>query len=987
MRLINNPPKLLVVSLIGLMFVVLIAPTQAQGLDQDARFRHAMLLYQKGAYVAARLEFEKISERRYLEESQYFAASSAVRAGQNDGEFLIQKFVENYPYHHYAKSAYIDLGNYYFDRGNYSDALKNYEKSKEEYSPELFFKKGYSHFSIGNYEDAKGAFNRLNDTYTEYEKDAAYFQGYMRYQDGQIEESFKFLEQGFESKDFGVASFELYAAGLYSMKRYKQLIYLVEENRDINSQSILNFYADAYYALGKYKQASEQYAALFETYSRSRNEVNYYKSGYSNYKLGKKDLAEEQLKRSAVADDTVGAYASYYLGVLYHEAGNLPFTVTSFENTTKYNTRLKQDAYFQLAKVLMEVPDYEEAINVLSEYLKNYPNADNKGDAGEMLSMAYALTDNYELALQYIEAQRVLTSQMKRTYQRVSFLQAMSLYNDKKFAAALDIFQKALIHDMDMEITQNAYYWAGECLALLEREDEALFYYRSVINDGSETYLKSLYSKAYALFNIKEYGDAKIAFADFSNKYKSDLNKRYLSDAYLRLGDCHFALKEYSQGISAYKNAESAGSKKLGEIYFQIGLLYRYMDDAQQAKQYFNKLIKEVPNSPKVDHAEYQIAKIEFEKGDAAQAIKLFGQFLNRNPNSQFTPYALLDQAVAYDNQGEASACIENYRQILDRFPRHETARSALLGLQQKSNQGTFDNFDLYLARYKSANPNSEALENIEFETAQGHYYNQKYDYAIRSLQQFMKDYPKSSLTTSAKYLIADSYYRLEDYEKSLKGFYEIEKEKDFSRYTKVLHRIATIEAETGAFLVSNRYYHQMKSSTTSAKNIVFAETGLMENFFNMDMYDSAIYYGQSLLGNARAGVLVEAGANLIVGKSYYYQLKYDEALVHLLTLVGNSPDERGAEAYLYISKVYYDQGDHEKSLESLFVLTNNFKGYEYWRSEAFLLMADIYIETDEIFQAKATLNSLIENSTMEEIRFRAQHKLDQIADSTEVNN
>ncbi|MCV9386170.1 tetratricopeptide repeat protein [Reichenbachiella ulvae] len=983
----NYPPHLMIRSLLVLMVVLISIQSHAQDLDVDARFRHAKLLYQKGAYVAARGEFESIKAKRYLIESEFFVASSAVRAGQDDGEYLIQKFVDTYPYHHYAKGAYADLGNYYFDRGNYSEALKNYEKSQDDYNPELYFKRGYCHFSIGNYQKAKVSFSKLEGTFTSYEKDAAYFQGYMRYNDGQVEEALPYLESGFESEDFGVAAFELYVSGLYSMKRYKQLIQLIEDKPEKKSQSLLNFYADAFYVLGKYKKAAEEYEGLFQNYHRSRNEVNYYKAGYSNYKLGNKTVAEEQLKRSAVADDTVGAYASYYLGVLYHEDGNLPFAVTSFENTTKYDTRLKEDAYYQLAKALMEVPNYERAIEVISEYLEVYPDAVYKSATGEMISMAYALTDNYDLALQYIESRSVLTNQMKRTYQRVSFLKGMALYNDKKFDQALKVFQKSLIHDMDSDVTQNAYYWAGECLALLGREEESLFYYRSVINDGSDLYLKAIYSKAYALFNIQEYAEAQLAFQDFEKKYNSAVNKKYLGDAYLRMGDCSFALKKYSQSITYYKKAESAGNKKLGEIYYQIGLMYRYLDNPSDAKTYFNKIIKDVPNSDRMDNAYYQLAKIEFEKGEAAKAIDLYRSFSNKFPNSEIVPFALLDQAVAYDNIGQAEACVNNYKQILDRFPRHETAKSALLGLQQKSNQSKFDNFQQYLARYKSANPNSEALENIEFETAQGHYYNQKYQVAIQSLQEFIKDYPNSSLIVTARYLIADSYYRMDDSEAALKSFYAIEREKDFSRHTKVLHRIASLEAEKGNVVISNQYYHMMKSSTTSAKNIIFAETGLMENFSQMEDYDSAIYYGQSLLSNARAGVLVEASANLIVGKALFEQEKFEEALVHLLPLVGNSPDERGAEAYLFISKIYYQKKQYEKALESLFSLTNNFKNYEYWQSEAFLLMADIYIETDEIFQAKATLNSLIEHASMEEIKFRAQSKLDQIAEQNEVSN
>ncbi|SHJ62240.1 Tetratricopeptide repeat-containing protein [Reichenbachiella agariperforans] len=988
MRTIIHTPHILFKGFIITLLLLTQVAAQAQELDQDARFRHAKLLYQKNAYVAARLEFAKITAKVYREDVDYFIASCAVRAGQDDGEYLIQKFVEDYPYNHYAKSAYVDLGNYYFDRGEYQEAIRSYEKNQNNTSPELMFKKGYAFFSTGENNKAMASFAQLDNSFTSYEKDAAYFQGYILYHGGKIKQSYEYLERGFESEEFGVSAFELYMSALYSTKQYKELIRMVDDRGTAKtSQMIVNFYADAHYALGKYNKASDEYTKLFNAYSRSRNEVNYYKAGYSNYKLGNTKLAEEQLKRSAVADDTVGAYASYYLGVLYLQTANIPFTITSFENTTKYDTRLKEDAYYQLTKALMQVPNYSRVIEVVDEYADQFPNGKYKDLSGEMLSMAYALTDNYDLAINYIESRDVLTTQMKRTYQRVSFLKAMSLFNDKKFELAIEVFKKSLIHNLDRSITQNAYYWTGESLAVLERDEEALFYYRSVTNDGSEIYKKSLYGKGYAYFNMKEYEDAKVSFEAFEKNYTKDLNAKYISDVYMRLGDCNFALKNYSKGITYYKQAEQAGDKRLGEIYFQIGLLNRYIDKDAEATRYFKKLIAEVPNSPKLDHAHFQIAKIEFEQGDMTEAIESYRKFMFKFPSSPHVPFALLDQAVAYDNKGNTASSITNYKEILDRFPRHETANSALLGLQQKSNQGEFKDFETYLSRYKSANPNSEALENIEFETAQAHYYNQQYTLAISGLQDFIKTYKKSSLVVTAKYLIADSYYRIDEYDKSLSQFYEIEQEKDFSKYSKVLHRIATIEAEKGNVVVSNVYFHEMMNASTSSKNMIQAATGLMENFYRVDQYDSAIYYGTALLSNARTSVLVEANANLIVGKSQYHLENYEDALVYLLPLVGNSPDERGAEAYLYISKIYYLYQDYEKALESLFILTNNFKNYEYWQSEAFLLMADIYIDTDEVFQAKATLNSLITHSTIDEIKFRAESKLKKISEENNENN
>lgn len=956
--------------------------------DLQMRFNHAKDLYQRGAYKAARAEFAKSMEDPYLAESSYFLASSAIRANQADGEQLMNRFVEKYPFHVYAQSAYLDIAGYYFGKGQYKEALANYNKSDDYLSPELIFNKGYCEFYLDQNEKALMTFKKLDGSFTTFQNDAAYFRGYIYHSQGDFKTSYAFLTEAFESEKYRRPAMELYASTLYQNGEYQELITLVEtELSPVDNGVVLNFLADSQYALEKYRSAAGNYKDLFKSYAKHRNERNYFRAGYSSFKIENKDDAIQYLKRSAVADDSVGAYASYYLGVIYTEQKNWPFAITSFENTAKYPTVIREDALYHQARSLMELPNYQGVIEVLNTYRSSYEPGRFSTEVKEMLGVAYAQTNNYDLAIQHIEELDRLTPQMKQTYQRVSFLKGVALFNDKKFSLAVEVFQKSLIHDEDPSITQQTYYWVGEALSLLDQQDEALFYYKSVSRAPSnEVYLKAIYGRAYASYNLKDYAGALQAFKQFESQNATDVNKKYLTDALLRMGDCLFALKDYQRGIDYYTKAEKAGNKNKDQIYFQIGLLNRYLDKDTMAKQYFNRLIKELPESSKADHAYFQMAQIDFEEGNSKKAIETYRMFMMRYPSSDFIPFALLNQAVAFDNEGQVESCITNYKEILDRFPRHQTANSALLGLQDKNTAGQFDEFDEYLAKYKQANPNSEALENIEFESARANYYSQKYELAIKGFEDFIKGYSKSSLIPEAQYLIADAYYRQDRYEKSLNYFRKLEEMKDFSKYDKVLYRLASIESLEGNLSKGNAYYYQLANASRSSRNVIYVHSGLMENHFAASVYDSAIYYGNALLNNPRAGVLVSAQANLIIGKSQYESENLEAALQNFLPLVSNSPDERGAEAYYYISKIYYDQAKYDRALESLFVLTNNFQVYDIWLNKAYLLMADIYIETNELFQAKATLNSLIEHSELDEVIAVAKVKLKQIEDTIDSN-
>lgn len=982
-------PKKLRFSLLFFCFFLLGLSSQAQPiLDLQQKFNHAKGLYQRGAYQAARIEFGKMLTEPYLAESSYFLASSAMRANQSDGELLMNNFVAQFPYHVFAQNAYLDIAGYYFNKGLYKEALNNFNKFEGHLTADNLFKKGYCEFSLNKYDTALKTFKKLDGSFSTAQQDAAYFRGYIYHNKGDFDKSYPFLKEAFESKKYKVPAMELYTSTLYQNGQYQELITLVEtELSPVKNGVVLNFLADSQYALEKFRSAADNYKTLLKSYAKHRNERNYFRAGYSSFKIENKDDAIRFLKRSAVADDSVGAYASYYLGVIYTSNENWHFAISSFENTAKYPTVIREDALFHHARSLMQLPSFKGAIDVLNTYVSSYPTGRFKSEVKEMLGVCYAQTNDYDLAIQHIEELDRLTPELKQTYQRVSFLKGVALFNDKKFDLASEVFQKSLVYDEDASLTQQTYYWMGECLSVLDQPDEALFYYKAVNPaPDSEVYLKSIYGKAYAYFNLKDYSSSVETFSGFESQYSSELNRKYLADALLRMGDCYFVLKDYQTGIDYYTKAQKEGNRNKDHIYFQIGLLYRYLDNEKMADRYFNKLINELPESSKADHAYFQMAQMDFESGESETAVESYRQFMMKYPTSDFIPFALLNQAVAFDNVGKVASSVSNYKEILDRFPRHQTANSALLGLQDKNTAGQFDEFDVYLRKYKQANPNSQALENIEFESARANYYNQKYELAIKGLQDFVRTYPNSSLITESHYLIGDAYYRQDHLKKALESFRKIESLSDFSKHARVLYRIATIESQRGNLEEGNSYFYKLANVSRSSRNVINVHAGLMENYYMASVYDSAIHYGNALLNNPRAGVLVSAQANLIIGKSQYENDQLDEALLNLLPLVSNSPDERGAEAYYYISKIYYDQAKYDRALESLFILTDNFRVYEIWLGKAYLLMADIYIETNELFQAKATLNSLIEHSSLEEVTAVAKVKLKQIEDSIDSN-
>jgi TolA-binding protein len=68
------------------------------------------------------------------------------------------------------------------------------------------------------------------------------------------------------------------------------------------------------------------------------------------------------------------------------------------------------------------------------------------------------------------------------------------------------------------------------------------------------------------------------------------------------------------------------------------------------------------------------------------------------------------------------------------------------------------------------------------------------------------------------------------------------------------------------------------------------------------------------------------------------------------------------AESKYQIANIQYIKKDYKKSKKTVFELGENYSTYENWVAKGYLLLAEMYLIEKDNFQAKATLQSIIEN-------------------------
>ncbi|MCL2512222.1 MAG: hypothetical protein FWF09_09260, partial [Bacteroidales bacterium] len=199
-------------------------------------------------------------------------------------------------------------------------------------------------------------------------------------------------------------------------------------------------------------------------------------------------------------------------------------------------------------------------------------------------------------------------------------------------------------------------------------------------------------------------------------------------------------------------------------------------------------------------------------------------------------------------------------------------------------------------------------------------------------------DYGKKSVLLSA-----EIYYRKQDFETAL------------SRYQSAL-AIAEDEREKREILIGMMRCNERLGDF---KRLKTASTEVLQ------------------MKDLPADVTVEAHLNL--ARAAVELKDYTEAEKHYGIVKNTASGIAVAEARHFAAWMLYRKKSYDQSIEAAFDLINDYPNADYWIVKSFLLLADNYIATKNNFQAEQTLNSIIENCQIPELKAEAEAKLKEI--------
>ena len=149
-----------------------------------------------------------------------------------------------------------------------------------------------------------------------------------------------------------------------------------------------------------------------------------------------------------------------------------------------------------------------------------------------------------------------------------------------------------------------------------------------------------------------------------------------------------------------------------------------------------------------------------------------------------------------------------------------------------------------------------------------------------------------------------------------------------------------------------------------------------MRCHFKLGNYPAAALAAQKIMATGTATPELTGEARYILTKGYLAQGNIQAAESELVILSKMTGTEYGAEASYHLAEIAFNSDRLQDAETLVYALSENYTAYDYWVARGFILLADVFTKSGNVFQARQTLQSIIDNYQGPELGEIAREKL-----------
>lgn len=915
----------------------------------------------------------------------------------------LKTYLEQYPYTPYSDEIYLMEGVLHVEKEKYKQATKAFAKVNgknlsRETQPMLLFYWGYALLKQENYEKALSYLLRVKQKESLYTPHARYYAGYCYYCTKDFQNALaEFLSVQHLAGYQQIVPYYLvqidYAQGNYEQvyTRANQLLDTFPDNK--HNYELHRMLGEMYYQDSAYNDAIqhlEAYHTLTLEQEREPLRSDIYLLGVANYKVGKYQEAIQQLKNIKEQKDSISESTYLHLGHSYLRVGEEEKAKLSYAAAMRLNinSRVREEAMYNYVQITyLQGSALGDNITAFQDFLREYPNTKYTNNVYALMADMYMNSKNYKAAYDALVGIKQPDAKMQETIQFLRYQLGIDAFLQGNMKEAANWMTQVIKNEKkSSHYKTEAYYMRAESRYRMLQYPACIEDIEAFIKQPnapkSKNYTTALYLKAYALFNQQLLKQAEYVFRQYISQ--ADSTQTLFTDALNRLGDCLFSSRQFDDAVATYERAIRLGNYATDYALFQqgyaLGLLHRYPEKIQKMGQ----LSSRYPRSDYADDALYETARAHLQLDQNEEAIKMYTRILGQYPNSNKAAKAALELSMTYRTLKQYDKAIQAYKNTIQKYAGSEEAYAALEGLEQVYVET--NNISDYLAYTKTLNKinmrTSSQEDSLVYVTAELQYIMGNYEEAAAGMTTYITSFcPGGRYCVTALYYAANSFYQLRKYDAAQEQYSALAAIEGNPYMEEACMRSAEIAYDKEEYKTAAYYFQQMLRVASSSNMRITAQLGILRCNQHEGNIEAVIAAATQLLEQDQLTDNIRQEALYYRAKAHLSNQQYGLAVVDLTPLSKEVRTPMGAEAKYQLANAYFQLGSIELAEEEVMSFTQMQTTQQYWLAKSLILLSDINVQRNDIFQAKQYLLALQSNyQQQDDITTIIADKLQEIA-------
>jgi len=429
------------------------------------------------------------------------------------------------------------------------------------------------------------------------------------------------------------------------------------------------------------------------------------------------------------------------------------------------------------------------------------------------------------------------------------------------------------------------------------------------------------------------------------------------------LGDSYFSMRNYGRAMQYYDRLINSKASSQDYALFQRGIIQGLQGNNDAKLATLRSVIEQFPNSNYADDVAFEIPYTYFTTGDYDTAIEGLQQMIEKYPRSSYAPRALMTIGLVQYNKDDTEAAMATFRRVVEEHATTDEARQALRSIENiYLDRGDASGYINYATSTNIGDLSTAEQDNLAFQAAQTLFARGEYQAAVEAINAYFDKFPKPIQEKHARYIRGVSLYKTGHPKEALHDLNIILNDWT-SPYTEN-SLLTAAELYLGLKQYNEAIVHLKKLELTSEykANYGYAVNNLMVCYYEIGDMEQVQKYAKLIKEYDRSSEEDIAKAHLYTARALLRNGDVQPAMKELNLAALKSQTVVAAEARYRVGQLQYEAKEYDKAIESAFEVINNMASHDYWVAKSFILLADAYAGKGDDFQAKSTLESVIEN-------------------------